>query len=203
MSLNLDNIDVAVLIDTSGTMGEKDGKSMTRLELARESCIALARELESHDPDGITVTRFAGKVRIYDGVTAEKVKTVFTEFRPMGGTNTKEAISQTVDKLWDKNHGSGAAGKSICLVIFTDGEPDDKVGVAQAIVDITKKMSDDSQVGILFVQVGPDASAAAYLEKLNNNLTAAGAAFDIVAVTKLEDLEDLAPAEILEMAFND
>ena len=200
------NLDVAVAIDTSGTMRTTDaikGSPLTRLEATKENAIALAAELETTDPDGITVARFASKVRIYDGVTSAKVKQIFEEFRPMGNTNTKEAVEQLINLFLGKRAAAGAAAKTACIIVFTDGEPDDKVGLAQVIVDATKKINDRSELGILFIQVGEDPDAAAYLAKLNNDLGQAGAKHDIVAVCKLGDLEDVSPQELIEMAFND
>jgi uncharacterized protein YegL len=202
---NLNNVEVVIAIDTSGTMKEQDvrpNSPLTRLEAVHESASALAAELEKYDDDGITVVRFAGKVRIYDGVTHAKVDQVFAEFRPMGSTATDEALRQIIDKFMDKRQQKGDV-KPCCIIVFTDGEPDNPIGVAQVIVDATKKIKSRDELGILFIQVGNDPGATAYLEKLNNHLTDAGAAFDIVAVTQLDKLEDLAPAEIIEMAFTD
>ncbi len=201
----LNNVEVVICIDTSGTMKETDARKnspLTRLEAVHESASALAAELEKFDDDGITVVRFAGKVRLYDGVTHAKVDQIFAEFRPMGSTATDEALRIVIDKFHEKRQQKGDV-KPCCIIVFTDGEPDNPVGVAQVIVDATKKISSRTELGILFVQVGNDPSATTYLEKLNNHLTEAGAAFDIVAVTRLDDLEDLAPAEIVEMAFTD
>jgi uncharacterized protein YegL len=206
-TFDLSRIDVAILVDTSGTMSESDAypnSPLTRLAAVGESAFALAKEMEQHDPDGLTVVRFAGKVRLFDGQTSAKIKQLFQEIRPMGSTNTKEAIETVANLLLPKQKAAIAAGQphnSICAIVFTDGEPDDKVGLAQAIVNITKQLSDRSEFGILFVQVGNDADASAYLEKLNNHLTEYGAAHDIVACCKLTDLEDMTPVEIIEQAF--
>ncbi|HEY9777835.1 MAG TPA: VWA domain-containing protein [Planktothrix sp.] len=206
-SFDLSRIDVAILVDSSGTMSESDaypGSPLTRLAAVGESAFALAKEMEQHDPDGLTVIRFAGKVRAFDGQTSAKIKQLFQEIRPMGGTNTKEAIETVANMLLPKQKAAMAAGQphnSICAIVFTDGEPDDKVGLAQAIVNITKQIGDRSQFGILFVQVGNDQAASAYLDKLNNHLTEYGASYDIVACCKLTDLEDMTPNEIIEQAF--
>jgi Mg-chelatase subunit ChlD len=203
-AFDIANIDVALAIDTSGTMSTKDlPGGMTRMQGAKESVVALASEAEKYDPDGITVARFASKVRIYDGVTESKVEQIFAEFRPMGSTNTKEAVEQLVNLFMAKRAAAGAAAKPACIVVITDGEPDDKIGLAQVIADASKKLNSRSELGILFVQVGNDPDATAYLAKLNNDLTKVGAKFDIVAVTRLEDLEDISPVEIFEMAFTD
>jgi uncharacterized protein YegL len=200
------NLDVAIAVDTSGTMRKKDAikdSPLTRLQAVQENAEALADELGKFDPDGITVARFAGEVRIYDGVTADKVEEIFLEFRPMGNTNTKGAVEQLIKLFLDKRAVAGAAAKAACIIVFTDGEPDDKFGLAQVIIDATKKIKSRSELGILFVQVGDDADAATYLAKLNNDLGAAGALQDIVAVCKLKDLEGLSPQELVEKAFND
>jgi uncharacterized protein YegL len=203
-AFDIANIDVALAIDTSGTMSTKDlAGGMTRMQGAKESVVALAAEAGKYDPDGITVARFASKVRIYDGVTESRVEQIFQEFRPMGSTNTKEAVEQLINLFLAKRAAAGAAAKPACIVIITDGEPDDKIGLAQVIADASKKLNSRSELGILFVQVGNDPDATAYLAKLNNDLTKVGAKFDIVAVTRLEDLEDISPAEIFEMAFTD
>ncbi len=201
----LDNVEVVIAIDTSGSMKETDAlpnSPMTRLEAVHESASALAAELEKYDDDGITVVRFASKVRVYDGVTHAKVDQIFQEFRPMGSTNTKEALETVINKFLAKRQEKGDV-KPACIIVFTDGAPDDPIGTASVIVNATKRIKDRSELGILFVQVGKDGEAAAYLEKLNSHLTEAGAQHDIVAVTKIEDLEDVSPRELVEMAFTD
>ena len=40
-----------------------------------------AAELEKYDDDGITVVRFASKVRVYDGVTHGQLDQFFTYYR--------------------------------------------------------------------------------------------------------------------------
>jgi uncharacterized protein YegL len=204
--VDLNNLDCALAVDTSGTMRTTDaikGSPLTRLEATRETAVAYAAELEAYDKDGITVVRFAGKVRLYDGVTSKKVEEIFQEFRAMGSTNTKEAVEQLINLFLGKRATAGAAAKPAFIMVFTDGKPDDPVGLAQVIVDATKRIKDRTELGILFVQVGEDPEAADYLAKLNNDLGTAGAKHDIVAVCKLIDLEDLSLQEVIEMAFND
>ncbi len=197
------NVDLGILIDTSGTMGEKYKGSLSRLEAVKENAIALCREMEKYDDDGILIGRFAGKVRITDSATSEALAKIFAEYRPMGNTNTKEAVEQAAQIMLKKRASDGANAKPACLIVFTDGAPDDKVGLAQVIVNITKQLKDRKEFGILFVQVGDDSDATAYLAKLNNDLTKGGATLDIVAVEKLDNLEELTAVELIEMAFTD
>lgn len=210
------NLDAVLLLDFSGTMSTQDagsGGSLTRLAAMQESAKAFATELEKYDADGITVGKFAGKVRLYDGVTATKVDDIFKENRAMGGTATDVALNQVATKFLTKQKADVAARKAagstdltptpIFVGIFTDGQPDNPLGLAQEIVKITKQIANRKDFGILFVQVGKDAEAAAFLEKLNSQLESVGADHDIVAVCKLDDLEDLTTDEIVAMAFTE
>lgn len=202
--VDMANLDVALLLDFSGTMSTVDagsGGTLSRLAAMQESAKALAKEMEKYDPDGMTIAKFAGKVKLYDGVTSNKVDDIFKENRAMGGTSTDEALRQVAEKLLSKRAPGDA--RQVFIGIFTDGTPDNPVGLAQQIVNITKKVKSRKEIGILFIQVGKDAEAAAYLAKLNNDLTTAGADHDIVAVCKLDDLEDLTPDEIIEMAYSE
>ena len=202
MSVNLKNLDVALLLDFSGTMSTTDagsGGAMSRLQAMQESTKAFAQELEKFDADGITIAKFAGKVRMYDGVKATKVDDIFKENRAMGGTATDEALRVVSEKLLSKRKD----GRQMLIGIMTDGTPDNPIGLAQTIVTLSKKVKDRKELGILFIQVGKDADAAAYLAKLNGELTGAGASHDLVACCRLDDLEDLTSEEIVEMAFTE
>jgi uncharacterized protein YegL len=200
---NIKVVDLGILIDTSGTMSEPFGGGKNRLEAVEENSIALCREAEKVDTDGILIGRFAGKVRLNDNAKSDDLKKYFQEYRAMGMTNTKEAVEKAAEIMLKKRASDGANAKSAMLVIFTDGEPDDKVGLAQVIVNITKQIKDRSEFGILFIQVGNDADATRYLQILNNELSGRGADHDIVAVAKLEDMEDLTLQDLIDMAFND
>lgn len=202
--VDMRKLDAALLLDFSGTMATVDagsGGKLSRLAAMKESAKAFAAELEKYDEDGMTIVKFAGKVKLYDGVTATKVDDIFAENRAMGGTATDEALRVVAEKLLDKRQ--PGSDRQVFIGIFTDGIPDNQVGLAQQIVNLTKKIKNRNELGVLFIQVGKDAEAAAYLAKLNNELTSAGADHDIVAVCKLDDLEDLTPEEIIESAYTE
>jgi uncharacterized protein YegL len=204
--VDLANLMVAIAVDTSGTMRKTDAipnSPLSRLKAVQENAEALADELSKADPTGMTIAQFAGRVNVFENVTTEKLEDVFSEFRPMGNTNTKEAMEKLINILLSRRSAAGAAAKPGFIICFTDGAPDDQVGLAQVIVDATKRIKDRTELGILFVQVGNDPDAAGYLAKLNDDLTKIGAAHDIVAVCKLGDLEGKTALELATSAFND
>ncbi|HEY9777836.1 MAG TPA: hypothetical protein V6C81_29010 [Planktothrix sp.] len=93
--------------------------------------------------------------------------------------------------------------RPVFIAVFTDGAAGDQSQVVRTLVDATKRISDRKFLGILFVQVGNDANAAAFLAQVNNDLGDSGGEHDIVAVVKLEDLEDDTPDQTIERAFTE
>lgn len=216
------NGDAVVFVDQSGSMGDPVGAGypnpkQIRWDAVKESTEAFAQELESRDPDGITVVYFNNTYKIEDGVTAENVKNVFGTRRPNNGTYLAEPLKAIIDKFLPTTYETKKTGgmfsksvsvpkkvkpaKPVFICIFTDGAASDEAEVIKVIVDATKRIEDRSHLGILFVQVANDPNATAFLDRLNNNLGPNGAEHDIVAVTKLEDLEDYTTDETIALAF--
>ncbi len=90
--------------------------------------------------------------------------------------------------------------KQVFIAVYTDGAASDESAVKAVLVNATKRIKSRSDLGILFIQVGSDSGAKAFLERLNSNL---GGDFDIVAVEKLEDLEDFSTEELIKKAFTE
>jgi hypothetical protein len=200
--VDLKNLDIEFLLDKSGSMSEKDcpgGKS--RWDYAQETTLALARLADVHDPDGISVTPFAGNYKTYDGVTSQKVAQVFQENFPMGGTNTAAVLQNRLDAYFTRK--AAGKAKSTLFLVLTDGEPTDRQAVANVIVDATKKMDRDEELAIQFIQIGKDDGAANFLKFLDDGLTAKGAKFDIVDTVQLVDLESLSFEELIQKSFAD
>jgi hypothetical protein len=199
---NLSNRDYVLIIDKSGSMSETDTKSGSRWSYAQESTLALAREIEKLDPDGITVIVFSAKFRVYENVTSATVKNVFSENSPMGGTDLAPVLEHVFsDYLKRKANGQTKPNGEICIVV-TDGQPDSQTAVAKAISEFTYKLSSgDDEYGILFCQVGNNSEASAFLSYLDNNLSAAK--FDIVDTKTFDEIADIGIFEALNAALVD
>jgi Mg-chelatase subunit ChlD len=183
---SLSEYDFVVVVDASGSMGEpnKQGSAVTRWEAMQETAVAFTRDLEKIDSDGIGVVVFSGaKIDTFDGVTTEKVREIFAGRSPRGSTPLAEALTAAI------NLGANADKKKFILV-FTDGVPDDEQKAAQVIINQANKQETDDELTFLFVQVGTDAGAAAYLRTLDDDLSAAK--FDIVDAKTVEEAEAFA-----------
>ncbi|WP_158276487.1 VWA domain-containing protein [Acidovorax sp. HMWF018] len=198
IAAKLSEYDFVVVIDKSGSMAEpvKAGSNRSRWEAVQESAMTFARDVGKLDADGIDAVMFSGNgVQSYTGVTADKVKEIFTQHSPRSSTPLAEALTEAL-KL------AGKSDKKDFIVVFTDGVPDDEAAAARVIVEAANKQETDDALTILFIQVGDDASASAYLRKLDDGLT--GAKFDIVDAKTVAEADAFATtAELVLAAIND
>lgn len=194
----LSEYDFVVVIDASGSMGEpnKAGATTTRWEAMQETAVAFTRDLEKLDSDGVGVVVFSGaKIDTFDGVTTDKVREIFANRSPKGSTPLAEALTAAINLGTNKD-------KKKFILVFTDGVPDDKQKAAQVIIDQANKQETDDQLTFLFVQVGADFGAAAYLRTLDDDLSSAK--FDIVDAKTVEEAEAFdSTAALILHAIND
>ena len=194
IATQLTEYDFIVCIDTSGSMGEpvKPGSSVTRWESVQESALTFVRDIEKIDSDGIGLVLFGGaNVKSFDGVNSDKVREAFAGASPRGSTPLAEALSEAI-KL------AGKSDKKDFIIVFTDGVPDDKAAAAKVIVNAANGQETDDALTILFVQVGNDAAATAYLQSLDNDLR--GAKFDIVDAKTVAEAEAFSTTSYLVLA---
>ena len=194
----LTEYDFIVAIDTSGSMGEpvKAGSSVTRWEAVQEAAMTFIRDIEKIDQDGIGLVLFGGaNVKSQDGVTSQAARDVFASASPRGSTPLAEALDACF-KL------AGKSDKKDFIIVFTDGVPDDKAAAAQRIIGQANSQDTDDACTVLFIQVGDDKAATAYLQSLDDDLK--GAKFDIVDAKTVAQAEAFATtAELVVAAIND
>jgi len=193
----LTEYDFILVVDASGSMGEDDMPGgRTRWDHMQETAVAFARDISKIDSDGIGLVTFGGSsVTSQDGVGPDQIKAVFQNRQPRGGTPLAAALTEAL-KL------AGKSGKKDFIMVFTDGVPDDDEAVARVITQAANKQETDDALTILFVQVGNDRAATAYLKGLDDNLK--GAKFDIVDVKTQAEAEAFAStADLVIAAIND
>jgi uncharacterized protein YegL len=198
MDINqLSEYDFIACIDSSGSMGENDmpgGRS--RWTYMQETATAFCRDLGALDSDGIDVVLFGGSnIESFTGVTADKVKDIFAARSPRGSTPLAEALTAAF-KL------AGKSDKKDFVIVFTDGVPDDAKAAEAVIRERSNKSETDDEITVLFVQVGRDVQAGAYLKRLDDDLK--GAKFDIVDAKTIDEAEKFGTtAELILAAIAD
>lgn len=187
--------DFVIGLDASGSMASPSTRfpGKTRWQEAQETIFGLASVLGQFDTDGIDVVVFGGGVEVFEGVTADKVPSIFASRSPRGGTPLAAAI-QKIDAL-------NSDGKKAVAIIFTDGEPDDRAAAEAAIIAAAGKLEKDEDFTILFVQIGDDVGAAKFLAHLDDGLSSAK--FDIVDTVSAAEADLLEPLDLINKAIND
>ncbi len=196
--------DYTLIIDKSGSMSTQDqpgGKS--RWQAVQESTLALARKCEQFDPDGITVYLFSGRFRRYDNVTSDKVSQVFAENDPMGRTDLASVLQDALNNYFQRKAAGQTKPNGETILVITDGEPDDRKAVMRTIIEASRQIDRDEELGISLIQVGTDKMATEFLKALDDQLQSAGAAFDIVDTITMDDMEEVTLAEVLLNAVID
>ncbi|MDJ0677245.1 MAG: VWA domain-containing protein [Calothrix sp. MO_167.B42] len=196
--------DYTLIIDKSGSMSTPDqvgGKS--RWEIAQESTLALARKCEKFDPDGITVYVFSGRFKRYDDVTSAKVAQIFLENDPSGTTNLAGVLQDATNNYFQRKATGNTKPNGETILVITDGEPDDRRAVFEVIVNASRQMERDEELGISLIQVGSDAQATQFLKALDDKMEGVGAKFDICDTITLDDMEDMSLIEVLNNAVSD
>jgi uncharacterized protein with von Willebrand factor type A (vWA) domain len=200
----VENRDYTIMIDKSGSMYESDqpnGKS--RWQAAQDSTLALAKECEQIDPDGITVYLFSGRFRRYDNVTSDKVVQIYAEHDPMGRSYLAEVLQDALDNYFQRKAAGETKLNGETILVITDGEPDDRRSVMRVIMDAANKIERDEELAISFIQVGKNRKATQFLKALDDQLQAAGAKFDIVDTITIDQMDGMPLAEVLLNAIID
>lgn len=196
--------DYTLIIDKSGSMSTPDQRgNRSRWQEAQESTLALARKCEQFDPDGITVYVFSGRFRCYDGVTSSKVEQIFLENDPSGTTNLASVLQDATERYFKNKAAGQTKPQGETILVITDGEPDDRRAVMEVVVNATRKMERDEELGISFIQVGADAGATRFLKALDNDMQGVGAKFDICDTITIDDMGDMNLADVLVGAIAD
>ena len=200
-SLSLEQLakrDYVLMIDKSGSMEKTDpGTTKSRWQRAKEFAESLAYKCEQFDQNGIDVVLFGSNFKRYNNVTSAKVEQIFREQSPGGSTNTAGALESVLAEYRSN------PGKPITVLVITDGEPDDEKAVEKCIVNHANSISDDSETGISFIQIGSDAGARAWLQGLDDDLQKVGAKFDIVDTKNEEEMDNLSLSDIILAAVTD
>jgi len=196
--------DYTLIIDKSGSMSAREQPSgKSRWEIMQESTLALTRKCEQLDPDGINIYLFSGKFKKFESVTSDKVEQIFQENDPAGTTNLAAVLQAATDDYFQRKAAGTAKPEGETILVVTDGEPDDRKAVMRAIIEASRKMERDEELGLSIIQVGSDATASKFLKLLDDELQSAGAKFDICDTLTLDDMEDMTLAEVLVNAVKD
>lgn len=166
------NRDVFMLIDRSGSMTTKDASTggKTRWEYLQETVQGHVFEiLNEQDNDygiicnEVTLYFFnanrppAKTIHLRD---AAQVESAFKENKPSGSTFISPTLNEAINQ-WFSNRTND---KGALVVIYTDGQLDDRNEFVKAISDTCSRINSEEEIKILLIGIGSDINPEFYLD---------------------------------------
>jgi uncharacterized protein YegL len=148
---------------------------------------------------------FSHRFKRYTNITSSKVEQIFhfPENEPQGSSNLSSVLQDAINNYFKRKAAGQTKANGETIIVITDGEPTDRMGVIQVIVDASQQMERDEELGISFIQVGSDPKVTRFLKALDDELQGIGAKFDIVDTVTIDDMEDMPLTEVLLNAIVD
>jgi len=210
----LNTHDVVLIIDKSYSMAKLDCGSaslnqqvdqsnldehstsrLSRWQWCHQQTLDLAEKTRGVMADGITVVLFSHDSIVYNDVDAKTVQTIFSQYKPEGGTKTSVALKTQLDQYFERKQRLGNHAKPLLVAIITDGCPDEPFKLRDAIIDCTQQMTTPNEISITFLQIGNDPDGSKFLQRLNSGLDKAQ--FDIVNVIPFTEMRKIGLARAL------
>lgn len=197
--------DYTVMVDQSGSMDAPvgDGSNQSRWDNVKESTVAVTRKILEFEPEGITLYTFSNGFARFNRVDASKVESVFATNQPMGSTALHRVLHDGFKSYFDRRDKGQAKSGGESFFVVTDGMPDDKQAVVNEIVAATKRVNNPKELSVTFLQVGDDAAASDFLHKLDDELTPAGAKYDIVDTIPFSKMAGRSLTDIITAAITE
>lgn len=176
---------------------------------AQGAIVALAKQCEAFDGDGITVyinPASSGSSELfqrYDHLRSDDLDRVFTANIPLDSLNLSAVLQMALDDYFERKAAGQTKVNGEIVLVITDGEPQDRRAIVKTIVNATQRMDVDEELGIGFIQIGDDALARGFLTILDDDLRMAGAKFDIVHTRMLSEIEASSLAAFLTETITD
>jgi hypothetical protein len=149
-------------------------------------------------PAGFTVLLFDSGSYLFPHVTTDNLARIFATNNPGGGTNLTLPLNQVFNDYFKRKKLSKVPIKPLLVGIITDGCPNDPRAVKNLLVNLTHSLQDPKEITIIFFLIGGhDSSGKKFARDLSQNLTAAGAAFNIVKEVPFEEVQKSGLAQAL------
>lgn len=198
MAIDISKLAVYLLADMSGSMNDSDG----RLGHAKEIGVMFANEVVEHDDDGMLhFVTFGGRAKEIGSVGVEEIEKFYQNSVPSGGTPLAQALDLIYDDIQKRLTGPEAAHQLVAVI--TDGVPDDKRKVIDSIKRIAENVTSDDQLAFLFIQVGNDSNAKAYLDFLDDEVQKATNGMDLIDTVHFSEVSSMTNQELVLKAFAD
>jgi Mg-chelatase subunit ChlD len=172
-------------LDVSASMNRGDTPTgQSRLDYSKEKAIALANEASKYDEDGVDILTFGERVKNIGKATGNNAGDLIGALRATEGSTDTAGAIRAAYEIHKKN-----SYKQTFLFLVTDGEPNSREDVKEAVRTIAAEVKDEHEFAIGLIIVGePDSGLSDFLKELDDNLKAK---LDIVDVKRFAEVDSL------------
>lgn len=171
--------------------------------VAQNSIITLANKCEEFDSDGLSIYVASNPIQKYDQQTSEALAELLQKPYSSDSINLAGALKAALDNYFNRKASGQTKEKGEIIIVLLDKEPKERMAVVKLLVEATQKMDNEEELGIMFAQVGDDLITRGFLAALDDDLSRAGAKFDIADTQVLKEMEESAISEFLLNALYD
>jgi hypothetical protein len=210
--------EVVLLIDRSGSMSSMDcptgntGRSLgmlpsllgvplmstSRWNWCLQQTSDMARQTQGIYDRGITMVLFSSGYITIPNVTMDRLPQIFSQNSPAGGTNLADPLAIQIGEYFRRREMSRGNVKPLIIGIITDGCPNNRQAVVNAIVEGTHLMHKPQEVTIIFFMIGGmDIAGERFVRDLSVNLLSKGASFPIVKEVSFSEMQQMGLAKAI------
>ncbi|MEM9219872.1 MAG: hypothetical protein AAGD25_36785 [Cyanobacteria bacterium P01_F01_bin.150] len=162
---------------------------------AQSSILELAQTCENFHPEGITLylasqtADHSCTFLRHDRVQTPAFEALVEANQAPKTITLAKGLQAALDEYFERKTAGQAQANGQIILIVLDGEPEDRMAIANVIVQATHKIDRNEELGIGFVQIGEDPIAQGFFEMLDDHLEEVGAKYDIVDAKILSTIE--------------
>ncbi|NEQ24092.1 MAG: VWA domain-containing protein, partial [Microcoleus sp. SIO2G3] len=139
----------------------------------------------------------------YRNMTSKKIEQIFQEVELQGSSNLGNVLQDALNNYFQRKADGQAKPNGETIIVITDGEPHNRMGVTEAILNASMRIDSGEELAISFIQVGSDPKASKFFKALDDQLKGIGAKFDIVDTITFKEMENTTLKDVLLKAIVD
>ena len=164
---------------------------------AENSLINLAQKCQHFDSDGLTVYIASTPYQKYEVTNCEDLSKIFQAQYACTQPDLVETIQASLNDYFQRKANKQTQVNGEIITILLEQEPKNRRALVKMLVEATYQMEKQSELGIMFAQVGDDSITRGFLSALDDDLQAAGAKFNLADTQIFSEMEENAISEFL------
>jgi hypothetical protein len=149
-------------------------------EEAEETLMMIAETCHHLSPNNLDVYVASNPYYCYEKVLPHKLKHILSHPYAPPEINLYEPLQAVLTDYFQYRKKGPEYCHGQIIIVAIDCEPPNRKALIQLLVDATHRLEHETELGILFTQVGDCLMAKTFLQALDDQLHRAGANFDIV-----------------------